>query len=193
MLKTPRSPAEENGATGASSDRPTIATPMAPRNNDLEGQLSGKEGSALRTGERGNSPPCPPAAKRLKKDGRQKKDKRPPSVDEDKVDKMKVLVEALSTEQLDRYELYRRSAFPRAVVKRLMQDACGSGVPQNAVIAMAGIAKVFVGEVVEEALDVCEMCGEQRPLQPKHLREAVRRLRAKGQMPNTKYKKTLFF
>ncbi|XP_076801710.1 transcription initiation factor TFIID subunit 11-like [Clavelina lepadiformis] len=97
--------------------------------------------------------------------------------------KMQRLVTSFSEDQLNRYEMYRRSSFPKASIKRLLQTIAGCSVSHNVVIAVSGVAKVFVGEVMEQALDVMEQLGEQPPVKPRHIREAMRRLKQKRTFP----------
>lgn len=113
-------------------------------------------------------------------------------LDEEQRVKMQLLVAAFSEDQLDRYEMYRRSSFPKAVIKRFMQSVTGGSISQNVVIAMSGVAKVYVGEIVEKGLDVMQQWGDTGPLRPKHIREAARRLKQENKVALTRVKKTMF-
>jgi hypothetical protein len=42
------------------------------------------------------------------------------------------------------------------------------------------------------ACDVAEQCNDPVPIQPKHIREAYRRLKQKRMVPTTKQKRKLF-
>ena len=100
---------------------------------------------------------------------------------------------AFSKKQQDQYEIFRRSTFPKSTVRKLIQSVCGGTVSQNIVIAMAGMAKVYVGEIVEEACLSRDKLGETGALQPRHIREAVRKLRQQQLIPNERHKKTFNF
>lgn len=95
-------------------------------------------------------------------------------MEEDDKEKSQLLWSKFTEEELNRYEMFRRSTFPKASIKRLMQSISGCSVSQNVVIAMSGIAKVFVGELVDEALKIQDRYGESGPIEPKHIREAHR-------------------
>ncbi|KAG8002522.1 Transcription initiation factor TFIID subunit 11 [Nibea albiflora] len=183
---------EEHPKPEETEDEPSTAKPT-DENKESSSQDGPKQElkSEMAAGDDEEEGTSGQPSKRLKVEPEKKKEKRH-KVDEDEIQKMQVLVSSFSEEQLNRYEMYRRSAFPKAAIKRLIQSITGSSVSQNVVIAMSGISKVFAGEIVEEALDVCEKWGDTPPLQPKHMREAVRRLKSRNQIPNSKYKHILF-
>uniref|UniRef100_A0A915KR74 TAFII28-like protein domain-containing protein n=1 Tax=Romanomermis culicivorax TaxID=13658 RepID=A0A915KR74_ROMCU len=123
--------------------------------------------------------------------------------------KMQLLVSKFSKDQLSRYEMYRRSTFPKAAIRKIVQQSAGCAVSPNVIIAISGIAKVFTGEIMEEvflwtssikeakvnlsriytsysALDIRDRMKDGKDaVKPKHIREALRRLTAKGGLSST--------
>ena len=94
-------------------------------------------------------------------------------------EQMKLVLQNFTPEQMHRYEKFRRVGFSRHVVKKIMFNVLGHSINPNTVIVMSGVAKVFVGELVEEAKDVMEDWNESGPLLPSHLMEAHRRLKSR--------------
>jgi transcription initiation factor TFIID subunit 11 len=108
-------------------------------------------------------------------------------------EKMKILLSKFTKEQLERYEYYRRSAFPKAVMKRLIKQIAGTPISSETSIVISGITKIFVGELVETAREVMREWRESGPIRPVHLREAYRRLKEKDPLlSSSKYNKKLF-
>uniref|UniRef100_A0A7E4ZXV9 TAFII28 domain-containing protein n=1 Tax=Panagrellus redivivus TaxID=6233 RepID=A0A7E4ZXV9_PANRE len=88
-----------------------------------------------------------------------------------------LLLSNMDSDQLERYETMRRASFPKAAIRRLILQSTGCTVSQHVVIAIAGMAKVFVGELVEEALDLKDAeSSVEDPLQAKHLYAALEKL-----------------
>ena len=95
--------------------------------------------------------------------------------------KLQRLFPILSEEQLDRYEYFRRSHFQRSTVKKVVSQATGISITQPATsIVLAGITKIFAGEIITTALQIRNSETESTPkpgLKPSHIREAFRRIK----------------
>ncbi|XP_070043638.1 transcription initiation factor TFIID subunit 11-like isoform X2 [Nicotiana tomentosiformis] len=72
------------------------------------------------------------------------------SSDPDKMSKMQSILSQFTEEQMSRYESFRRSGFQKLNMKRLLTSITGSAkisIPMT--IVVSGIAKIFVGELIE--------------------------------------------
>ena len=81
-----------------------------------------------------------------------------------------------------RYECFRRSSL-KEPMRRLVQVIVGGGMPKatdKIIVAMAGVGKVFVGELVEEARRIAEERGERGALRKETMMEAYFRVRGDG-------------
>ncbi|XP_019451785.1 PREDICTED: transcription initiation factor TFIID subunit 11b-like [Lupinus angustifolius] len=95
----------------------------------------------------------------------------------------RAILSQFTEEQMSRYESFRRAGFQKANMKRLLANITGiqkTSVPMT--IVVSGIAKLFVGEVVETARIVMKERKESGPIRPCHLREAYRHLKLEGKV-----------
>ncbi|RZC49804.1 hypothetical protein C5167_018235 [Papaver somniferum] len=110
-----------------------------------------------------------------------------------KMAKMQEILSQLTDEQMSRYESFRRSGFQKANMKKLLASIIGTpkiSVPMT--IVVSGIAKMFVGELVETGKMVMTERGETGPIRPCHIREAYRRLKLEGKVPKKSVPRLLF-
>ncbi|XP_039117256.1 transcription initiation factor TFIID subunit 11-like [Dioscorea cayenensis subsp. rotundata] len=108
----------------------------------------------------------------------------PPGGDPDKMAKMQAILSQFTEEQMSRYESFRRSGFQKSTMKRILAGITGSqkiSIPMT--IVVSGIAKMFVGELIETARMVMTERKDCGPIRPCHIREAYRRLRLEGKIP----------
>ncbi|ELU05132.1 hypothetical protein CAPTEDRAFT_182628 [Capitella teleta] len=184
--KTPGSPVPAPKETETKTESPSKTPPTKDGKKTPDRKRKSESES-----EASKASPSPKKPKVVKEEveRRDEKEDEKRKKQEDERLKMQVLVSNFSEDQLNRYEMFRRACFPKSSIRRLMQSITGSSISQNVVIAMAGIAKVFVGEVVETALDVKEQWEGNTPIQPKHLREAVRKMKTRDILPSKQHKR----
>ncbi|CAK8575454.1 unnamed protein product [Lathyrus sativus] len=86
-------------------------------------------------------------------------------------------------EQMSRYESFRRAAFQKATMRRVLATIAGTqSISKPVLVVVSGITKMFVGDVVERARIIMNERKESGPIQPCHLREAHRRLKLEGKV-----------
>ena len=71
-------------------------------------------------------------------------------------EKNQLLVSQFTNEQMDRFESYRRMKLNKPGVKKVCSTELGHSVPQNLSIALAGLGKLLLGEVITKAFEVQE-------------------------------------
>lgn len=108
--------------------------------------------------------------------------------------RMLELLKTFTPSQMERYECYRRSNLSKPMLRRLFKAATGVTLNPNGLIILAGISKMFVGEMVETARDVMRAKGlnEYEEIRPEHLREAAAVIDAKDGLMRRKRNKVLF-
>ncbi|GIL60388.1 hypothetical protein Vafri_14993 [Volvox africanus] len=105
----------------------------------------------------------------------------------------KEVFDSLTEEQKNRYEVFMRSSLPKPKMKKLMQSIFHNVVPnEKAVIAMCGISKLFVGELVELARVCASQEGHTGPLLPRHIHRAYQQLAVQGKLPHRNNARRLF-
>ncbi|KAF1759786.1 hypothetical protein GCK72_016253 [Caenorhabditis remanei] len=109
-----------------------------------------------------------------------------PLSEEDQISQMKhqILLGNMSTQQLEQYTAYRRSRFQKSTIRKLVKEFTGGlNVNDNVVITIGALAKMLVGDIVEEALDIRDLKEDEAdlPLKPHHIRSAYMKVARQGQ------------
>ncbi|KAJ1462218.1 hTAFII28-like protein conserved region-domain-containing protein [Pelagophyceae sp. CCMP2097] len=98
--------------------------------------------------------------------------------DERDPEKLSALLETMSEEELDRFEQFRRSRFNRGSVNALLREYLPEklAIPEDTTIAVACLAKLYVGDLVRTARGIMDARGATGPITPDDFLIAARRL-----------------
>ncbi|KAJ3670165.1 hypothetical protein LUZ60_010489 [Juncus effusus] len=184
----PESPATDAAATEANEDFAASGEPDEETEETRSFPLV-RPPSAAGSGRGGPAPAARGKDDEEEEDEEQMEvhlDKLPPGADPDKLEKMQAILSQFTQEQMNRYESFRRSGFQKSNIKRLLTSITGTqkiSAPTN--IVVSGIAKMFVGELIETARMVMTERNDIGPIRPCHIRESYRRLKLEGKIPRS--------
>ncbi|KAF3912804.1 hypothetical protein AA313_de0201216 [Arthrobotrys entomopaga] len=94
--------------------------------------------------------------------------------------RLNILMDHFDSDQMARYEAYRRGTLQKSSVKKVANLVLGQSISANVASAIGGFSKIFAGELVERAREIQMTWGDDKPgapLLPEHIREAARRWR----------------
>ena len=103
-------------------------------------------------------------------------------------ERINLVYSLMNDAQRERFETFRQSNFDEKRMKKVLQLVLGpaSKMQKNILAVIKSVAKVYVGQLVEEAklvqLEEQPDAAELGPVCPHHLQEARRRLALKGEL-----------
>lgn len=77
-------------------------------------------------------------------------------------ERQKLLMDAMDDDQQTRYETFRRANLNINGIRKLVNGATGINIPNDFAKIIAGVGKVFVGQIVERAKEVQRREGEAK-------------------------------
>eukprot|EP00873_Tetraselmis_striata_P041416 jgi/Tetstr1/461680/TSEL_006780.t1 len=100
----------------------------------------------------------------------------------------RAILNKLNDVQLHRYEQYRRSTLQKDNMRKLVQHITNKdplfAVNDKSLIVICGVAKIYVGELIETARSIATALGHTGALEPFHIRAAYRKLDGLGKIPH---------
>ncbi|CUM64570.1 uncharacterized protein PRCAT00002177001 [Priceomyces carsonii] len=71
-------------------------------------------------------------------------------------EKQRLIISNLSDDQMERFEAYRRMTVNKPSLKKVCGGVLGHSLPQNLTVVLAGLSKLFLGEIITRAQEVKE-------------------------------------
>lgn len=113
-------------------------------------------------------------------------------IQRDRSTRMAPLMKAMTEEQMDRYSAFRRSYLDKRFVRRLVAHLTRQTVTPQVATLVAGVGKVFIGEIVERARHIRQQRSagqanvaddDAAALRPEILIEALQQYRQDREVP----------